>query len=275
MLYDDNSLKETKITAAFKILPGLYNYTTIKISGVYTQISDSLFQLDSSFLAGHKKENLSLSLYADFYYDSSNNKSYPLEGSLLKVFIEKKGLGIFLRDLDLFYYGIDFHFYQKISRKIYVAEMVKAVNSSGQNYPYYYQQSLTENKNFIHGFDLFTVKGDQMYYFRSNIKYELVKPSIRKGKKEDKKNKFKKLQYAFYLNIFVDAGYVKNKFTSNNPLNNKMLNSTGFGLNFVTYYDLVLRFEYAFTSVPSNGFFFGFGMPIKGNYLILSRHRIL
>lgn len=41
-----------------------------------------------------------------------------------------------------------------------------------------------------------------------------------------------------------------------------MLFSVGVGLDFVTYYDLVLRFEYAFTSVPSNGFFFGFGMPI-------------
>ncbi|MBC8315210.1 MAG: hypothetical protein ISR57_01430 [Bacteroidales bacterium] len=261
-LFDYNSLQEVKLTAALKLRPGLYNYSTIKLTGVYTQISDSLFQLDSTFLAGKSKENISLGLYVDFYYDSRNNRSYPLEGALLKVFVEKKGLGILTRELDLFYYGVDLHFYQKISERIYTAEMVKAVNSTGENYPYYYQQNLTENKNFIRGYDLYTIRGDQMYYFRSNIKYEIVKPSIRKAKKGGKKNKFKNLQYAFYLNIFGDAGYVTNKFTVDNPLNNRMLYSVGVGLDFVTYYDMVIRFEYAFTSVPSNGFFFGFGMPI-------------
>jgi hemolysin activation/secretion protein len=117
-------------------------------------------------------------------------------------------------------------------------------------------------KNFIRGYDLFTLKGDEMYFFRSNIKYELVKPRTKKVKEGQEKNKFKSLQYAFYLNAFADAGYVVNDFTENNPLNNKMLFSWGLGLDFVTYYDMVLRFEYAFTSNQTNGFYIAFGMPI-------------
>ncbi len=34
-----------------------------------------------------------------------------------------------------------------------------------------------------------------------------------------------------------------------------MLYSWGLGLDFVTYYDLVVRFEYVFTNIHSNGFF--------------------
>ena len=41
-----------------------------------------------------------------------------------------------------------------------------------------------------------------------------------------------------------------------------MIYSWGLGLDFVTYYDMVLRFEYAFTSNRTNGFYIGFGMPI-------------
>jgi hypothetical protein len=171
-------------------------------------------------------------------------------------------MGMISHDVDLFYYGIDFHFYQALSKKFYVAEMVKCVNAAGQNYPYYYQQVIPHKKDFIRGYDLYTIRGDQMYYFRSNIKYELIKPSIKKPKAGEEKNKFKNLQYAFYLNIFADCGYVVNKFTENNPLNNKMLYSWGTGIDFVTYYDLVIRFEYAWTSTWHNGFFFGFGMPI-------------
>jgi hemolysin activation/secretion protein len=140
--------------------------------------------------------------------------------------------------------------------------MVKAVNSAGEQNPYYYQLNLTGKYDFIRGYDLYTIKGDQMYYFRSNIKYELVKPNVKKTKPGQEKNKFKSMQYAFYLNFFADAGYVTNRYTENNPLNNKMLYSWGLGIDFVTYYDMVLRFEYAFTSVGTNGFFFGFGMPI-------------
>ena len=109
-----------------------------------------------------------------------------------------------------------------------------------------------------------TLKGDGMAYFRSNIKYELVKPNTRKVKKVNEENKFKSLQYAFYLNAFADCGYVVDKYTTKeeNPKNNKMLYSWGLGLDFVTYYDMVFRFEYAFTSTGETGFYIGFGMPI-------------
>jgi len=53
-----------------------------------------------------------------------------------------------------------------------------------------------------------------------------------------------------------------NKFTTGNPLNNKMLFSWGAGIDFVSYYDLVLRIEYAFTSIWQQGLYIGFGMPI-------------
>lgn len=262
MLYASNSQQSAKLTVNFNFRPGLYNYGTIKLTGNMVWISDSLYTLDSNYLAKGKNQNASLSLYADYAYDSRNSKSYPLFGSFLRVFANKVGLGLVSKDVDYFFYGIDFHFYQKIHKKWYVAEMLKLENSSGENIPYYYKLNMTYKKDFIRGYDLYTLKGDQMYYFRSNLKYELVAPNIKKTKPGQEKNKFKNLQYAFYLNTFGDCGWVTDKFTENNPMNNKMLFSWGFGLDFVTYYDMVLRFEYAFTSESTNGFFIAFGMPI-------------
>jgi hypothetical protein len=263
MIYAPNSSRVARIGAKLTLRPGLYNYGTVRLTGEYIKISDSVFKLDSNYLAGNKKTNASLSLYADYYYDTRNSHSYPLKGNMMKVFVNKIGMGLVSKDVDIFYYGFDFHFYQTISRKWYVAEMVKAEYSAGENAPYYYQLNMTNSgTDFIRGFDLFTLKGDQMYYTRNNIKYELVKPGIREVKEGQKKNQFKALQYAFYLNAFADAGYIVNKFTDVNPYNNMILLSYGLGIDFVTYYDLVIRFEYAFTSVGTHGFFFGFGMPI-------------
>jgi len=262
MLYESNSMQTAKIGVVFTFRPSLYNYGTVKLTGNWVGISDSLYSLNSTFLAKNKKTNTSLSLYADYAYDSRNSKSYPLQGSYMRVFVDKVGLGVISKDVDYFFYGLDFHFYQALGRRWYVAEMFKLENSSGENHPYYYQLNMTYKKDFIRGYDLYTLKGDQMYYFRSNLKYELIKPNIKKPKEGQEKNKFKNIQYAFYLNAFADAGYVTNKFTENNPYNNKMLFSWGLGLDFVTYYDMVLRFEYAFTSIGTNGFFIAFGIPI-------------
>jgi len=262
MLYEANSEQDIKVNASLNFRPGLYNYATLKLSGEWVSISDSLLELNPHYLGDSAKSVSSISLYADYYYDSRNSHSYPLKGNLLRGFIDKKGLGIISRDVDIFYYGIDFHFYQTLSQKFYVAEMVKAVSSSGEDYPFFYQQNMTEKKDFIRGYDLYTLQGDQMYYFRSNIKYELIKPNVKKTKPGEEKSKFKSLQYAFYLNAFADCGYVTNKYSTGNPYDNKMLYSWGLGLDFVSYYDLVLRFEYAFTSIGTNGFFIAFGMPI-------------
>ncbi len=262
MIYEKNSLKEVTINAKFTFRPGLYNYGTLNIGADFASISDSLFSLTDRYFPDGKQSISTLTLYLDYYYDSRNSKSYPLKGNLMRVFIDKKGLGIISHDIDLFHYGIDFHFYQKLSKKFFVAEMVKAVKSSSVNAPYYYQQSLNSDGNFIRGFDYYTLKGDEMVYFRANIKYELVAPRVKGAKKGKEESKFKNIQYAFYLNFFSDAGYVWNDYTTNNPYNNKMLFSWGLGLDFVSYYDLVLRFEYAFTSIGTHGFFFGFGMPI-------------
>jgi outer membrane protein assembly factor BamA len=262
MLYESNSLQSATIFGVINLRPGLYNYGKIQFTGSWVSISDSLYSLDSNFLAKGEKQNFYTSLYADYAYDSRNSKSYPLQGSYLRFFVDKVGLGLISKDVDYFFYGIDFHFYQKLSQKWYVAEMFKLENSAGENHPYYFQRNMTQKKDFLRGYDLYTLKGDQMYFFRSNVKYELVQPSLKKVKEGQEKNKFKNLQYAFYLNAFADAGYCVNNFTENNPYNNKMLYSWGLGLDFVTYYDMVLRFEYAFTSIGTNGFFFGFGMPI-------------
>jgi outer membrane protein assembly factor BamA len=262
MLYAPNSEQDVRVTAKLTFRPGLYHYGTVHLTSEWITISDSLYRLDSNYLAGQKKVNTTLNLYADYYYDNRNSQTYPLKGNMLRVFIHKLGLGIIAKDVDMFYYGIDFHFYQALSRKWYIAEMVKAENSAGEHYPYYYQLNMMYKKDFIRGYDLYTLKGDQMYYLRSNIKYELIKPGIKKVKEGQEHSKFKALQYAFYINAFADAGYVVNHFTQGNPLCNMMLYSWGLGIDFVSYYDLVLRFEYAFTSIGTNGFFIGFGMPI-------------
>ena len=86
--------------------------------------------------------------------------------------------------------------------------------------------------------------------------------SCQKGQEE---NKFKSLQYAFYLNAFFDMGFVDNMYPMpelNNDLENTLLIGYGIGLDFVTYYDIVLRFEYSVNRMGEHGFYLHFRAPI-------------
>jgi hypothetical protein len=47
-----------------------------------------------------------------------------------------------------------------------------------------------------------------------------------------------------------------------NPLANQLLWGTGVGIDFVTYYDLVIRFEYTINKQGETGFFINLVAPI-------------
>ena len=66
---------------------------------------------------------------------------------------------------------------------------------------------------------------------------------------------------AIYLKAYADLGYIHNypayqSESLNTRLTNKMLGGGGFGIDFVTAYDVVVRFEYTFTSQQQSGLFF-------------------
>jgi outer membrane protein assembly factor BamA len=269
LIFEPGSMKEFTLVNTLTLRPGLYNYGKVKVAFDNVQISDELYNrtLDeslASFLPLGMQDIYYLSLYAEYAYDSRNNKAYPLKGTYMKGFVDKYGLGIISHDVDYFYYGVDMHFYQRISDRWYTSEMFKLVESSGENISYKFKQNLTSGDDFIRGYDLYALRGDDMYYFRSNLKYNVIKPGILPPRKEKHKDsKFRNVPYAFYINLIADVGFMRDEFYGDyNPYNNKGLFSWGLGMDFISYYDLVLRFEYMYTSIGTHGFFFGFGMPI-------------
>ena len=73
--------------------------------------------------------------------------------------------------------------------------------------------------------------------------------------------KFSKLHYAVYLNIFADAGYVSGTGQNeiyHNMLPDSFLRGIGAGIDIVTYYDKVIRLEYSVNGWGESGIFIHF-----------------
>jgi hypothetical protein len=77
--------------------------------------------------------------------------------------------------------------------------------------------------------------------------------------------KFNTIPYALYLNLFVDLGYTYNESTISNKLNslqNTLLIGYGAGLDFTTYYDIVIRLDLSMNRMGIPGVYLHFVAPI-------------
>jgi len=101
-----------------------------------------------------------------------------------------------------------------------------------------------------------------MHYalLKNNLKFVLV-PTRVQNFNFIPSEKFSKLYWALYLNIFADVAYVSDtRQNVYNPLANDVILGYGIGLDLVTYYDFVIRLEYSFNKMGESGFFIHF-MP--------------
>ena len=65
-----------------------------------------------------------------------------------------------------------------------------------------------------------------------------------------------KIPINIYGRVYGNAGYIYNKYSEGNFLNNKMLYSTGVGLDITTIYDFTLKLEWSFNQLGQNGLYF-------------------
>ena len=64
-----------------------------------------------------------------------------------------------------------------------------------------------------------------------------------------------------YWNIYSDFGYVHQKFSSQ-TLNNKLVWGLGTGIDWVSYYDMVIPTEVSINKEGKSGFYLNFVAPI-------------
>jgi hypothetical protein len=73
---------------------------------------------------------------------------------------------------------------------------------------------------------------------------------------------FNKSHYSLYLGLFSDMGYVIDEQTNeHNTLSNSLLWGNGISLDYVTYYDKLLRIEFSVNHLGEKGVFLHFSNP--------------
>ncbi len=207
------------------------------------QISDSVALLTSDYFLNSLRERRSATIELYKVINLRDSFSYPLGGSYFEALIRQSfyfdASGSPLTTLRAKY--VD---YIKLSDKFFYSVGGEGQLKLSKNYAYIDNTALGFRAN-VRGYELFVVGGQHYGLFKQSLAYELFHIEGIKIK-AIKSPKFNNIPLSVYFTTFTDAGYsVDRVFDKANPLTNRLLYGGGVGLNVVTFYDFVFRFEYA------------------------------
>jgi outer membrane protein assembly factor BamA len=241
---------------------GIHHYYMIGLEFQNNRIADTVLYYNPDYFIRHRTTQKGFFLSMIFKRDYRDIKVYPLRGHYFDVEIVKQGFGIFEDEPELFIITSNYRKYWRLASRWHAAAGVKGKLSGKSFAPYYNQRGLGYGNDFVRGYEYYVVSGQSWLVFKSNLKFTLV-PEKTVIVKAIPTAKFNKIPFAFYLNVFADTGYARDRqFQRTSPLSNQWLAGAGIGLDYVTYYDLVVRMEYTCNKFGDHGFFLHFTAPI-------------
>ena len=225
-------------------------------------IADTVRVANPKYLGNNNRRSQYFYLSYGFKRETRDNRAYPLTGYLIDGSIDQHGLGILNKNDVILTDGIvTVNLHHQLKDRWYFGHGIKIKATIFGEPPYYFQRGLGYGQINIRGYELCVIDGQHFGLYRSNLKYQLVKKNTIDLKTLFRK--FDKFHYSLFLNAFGDAGYAVDKINAaTNPLANDLQYSFGLGLDFVSYYDIVIRFEGSINALKEPGFYINFTKSI-------------
>ncbi|MBU0488333.1 MAG: hypothetical protein KKA07_06150 [Bacteroidetes bacterium] len=226
-------------------------------------VSDSMLIAQPNYLGTSSRRVDYLSVLYFLKADFRDVAAYPLKGWYFDFFIVKNGLSL-LENENVNFLSLKFlgRYYKPIHRNIFFAASISGKISDNQIQPYFVQQGLGYYNDFVRGYEYYVVDCQNYALYKLGLKMSLISPKSRKINWLPNE-RFGKIHYALYLNLFHDGAFCDQlSYQTGNPLNTGFMYGTGAGLDFVTYYDKVVRIEYSVNRQKESGLFVHFIAPI-------------
>jgi outer membrane protein assembly factor BamA len=221
----------------------------------HANVADTIIALNPDYFGTQTSNTQYFKLAYTFDWDTRDYKFYPLKGHNVTLEVGKFGLNLLDNELDgSWYTRLSAYKYFDLGHRFYAGVGGLAKYSPDKPQPYYTERALGY-EDYLRGFEYYVIDGQRFATGRAFAKFALLPMQIKKIDSWSW-DEFNKVHYSFYLNLFVDAGYVDDsRVGTNNYLSNKLLTSAGIGLDMITYYDIVFRLEGTVTRQGKSGLY--------------------
>ncbi len=250
-------------TIQFTYRPKYYLHHLFQIRYHKWEFADTLVDYNPLYTVNNSVDLQYFGLYYKLKLDHRDYKSYPLNGYYIDFEAYKYGLGIMKNNVDFFYMKTTSRKYWNFGSNFYAAAGIIAKKSLGGFQPYLLEHGLGYGRDLVRGYEYYVVDGQDYAVIKANLKYGLLNRKVFNFNFIPSE-KFNAIPLSIYVNLFADAGYVGNNqvYSNTNILPNSFLFGSGVGLDFITYYDSVMRIEWAMNKMGESKLFLHFIAPI-------------
>jgi outer membrane protein assembly factor BamA len=242
-------IRENYFDFAYTYRPAIRTRHTFRSAYGNIAIDDSIAKLNPSYFGNGSNLFRYVDLSYNLSYTNLDYIPYPLKGfsgdaGLLKrfgnatSFWQLNGRGN---------YNI------KLSPSYYIQLQAAGVFRFPFHQPYIANSLLGSTSLYMRGLEYYVIEGVAGGVARATIKNEVLSFNLRsplKSKTHDK------IPFRVFLKGYGDLGYSYTPNYGISRLNNKLLHTWGLGIDIVTFYDVVLRFEYSFNQLGDRALYF-------------------
>jgi outer membrane protein assembly factor BamA len=236
--------------------PGFYFRQQFALGYNYTNVVDTIAELNPEYLGDGNTSQQFLSLRSSTFYDTRDWKAYPFKGYYLEGSIFKTGLGV-ASDVDLLSFVGIYQHYHQLAKNFYAAYQLKGLYSLPTRQPYYNLSGLGFRGDYVSGYEYYLVSGNAFALTKAQLKYKLFTfnvPVMQLFRKQDVK-----IPIHVLAKTYFDSGYVVDDSNQEkNYLANAWMTGGGVGIDVATSYDFAMKFEYSLNRRGEKGLFLHF-----------------
>ena len=241
--------KQYNFGLEFTYRPYIKTRNTFRLNYVYQNIDTAVLNRNPEYFSNGLTSVSFPELSYRLEYFDVDYIPYPRKGLTGEVQLIKRGLNDKMNMWQLSYKGGK---YIALTPKTSFSLQSTGLLRLPLRQAYINQRLFGYGDFYLRGLEKYVVDGVAGLMVRNTLQREILHFNIL----SPFNTSVQKIPFQFYLKTYVDAGYSYNKQSIDNRLVNRLLYTGGLGIDMITLYDLVLRFEYSFNQLGQHGFFF-------------------
>ena len=248
-----------RIETGVTLRKGIHHRHALRLHYVSEKIADTITSLISNnaakgflpYFTDNKTQQRFGELVYSYQYIDLDNIAYPLKGVAFNGAFVQRGLGA--KGMNLWQLHGKVGAYFPLAKKTYASLYSLGTIKFPFKQPGYNMPALGYGDLFLQGLEYYVVDGVMAGMVRTTLAQELFKVNV--PTLVIKNEKYKKIPFRVLAKLYGNIGGAYLPYYSTSILNNKLLYTYGLGIDIISYYDFVARFDYSFNQLGEKGLF--------------------
>ena len=212
-------------------------------------IADTVLKSTSNYFPSNKTQIEYFNITYRFRYLKLDYNAYPTKGYSYEGYIYKR---FYDKDLNQWQFGMSGLYVQPLWKKAFIKLSAAGTVKTPDNNAYFGRSLFGYSSFTLRGLEYYVIDGDAGLLGQATLTQEIFKHTLHTHLKS---RNYNQIPFRYFLKLYGDIGYAHSSYPGNSLLNNKLLYTGGIGLDIVSIYDFVFRFELSYNQLGTQGLY--------------------